>query len=151
MPRSGILQAWWGLSQAHHHISDHMDRALTKTHGLSISWFEVLEVLARQSEPIRVSDLSQQVTLSPSRTCRVLHALEERGVVTRTSSPTDARSTEVLLTDKGGELHAQALAAVQDALAQTVLSRLSAEEIAGMAALRGLIGPAGAAPAATAV
>ncbi|MBC3840833.1 helix-turn-helix domain-containing protein [Streptacidiphilus sp. 4-A2] len=148
MASTGLLHVWSGLNRAHHAISDTVDRTLTKGHGLSISWFEVLDLLARQARPTRVSDIADQVSLSASRTCRVLHTLEERGVVTRTSSARDARSTEVQLTDAGVRLHTEALASVQQALAGTVLAELSAEEVAGLLALQGRTGLPAAEPAA---
>lgn len=48
--------------------------------------------------------LARELDLSPSRLTRILDALETRGLITRSLSPSDRRSLTVSLTDTGAKL-----------------------------------------------
>lgn len=129
-----------GRVQQHQELSHGDDRedrppahARSRSAGLSMSWQELLAVLTQNSEPARVSDLADRVTLSPSRVCRVRHAMEEQGVVVRLSSPsdaraTDARATDDTITEAGRALAHEARAVVAGVLDEAGFNRLTDEE-----------------------
>ncbi|GGO81608.1 MarR family winged helix-turn-helix transcriptional regulator [Wenjunlia tyrosinilytica] len=116
MPTSKLSQkemsladhAFYGLVWAGTTLSERVDRALSKAHDLPVSWFEVMLWLSSQDEPVPASVLGNSTMLSRSQVSRVLDALQERGLVTRTPSPRDARSVEVALTPAGRRLFAEA-------------------------------------------
>jgi DNA-binding MarR family transcriptional regulator len=119
-------RVWSGLQGLYQSLSRDLDAQLTRRCDLPLSWFEVLRVVAARSEPpLRVSDIGDQVTLSPSRVCRVLHALEQRGVVERLTSPADGRATEVVATDAGLALCATAQEVQREVLAGGPLAKLT--------------------------
>ncbi|MEU1623893.1 MarR family transcriptional regulator [Streptomyces sp. NPDC020096] len=93
--------AFYGLVWAGTTLAARVDRELARVHGLPMSWFEVLLWLNGQSEPVASSDLGAKTMLSRSQVSRVLDALAARGLVSRSSSPTDARSVQVELTEEG--------------------------------------------------
>ncbi|TQM78405.1 DNA-binding MarR family transcriptional regulator [Saccharothrix saharensis] len=121
--------AWWVLTRLQHDIATELDEVLVRAHGLSLSWLEVLRAIATGAKPSRVLDISAAVALSASRVCRVLHTMEERGLVIRTSSPSDARATEVRLTEEGFELRRRAQEDFASALQRALTSRLSADDV----------------------
>ncbi|MFF3246322.1 MarR family winged helix-turn-helix transcriptional regulator [Streptomyces sp. NPDC002870] len=93
--------AFYGLVWAGTVLTERVGRALTKAHDLPLSWFEVMLWLASQDEPVSASSLGNSTMLSRSQVSRVLDALQERELVTRTPSTRDARAVEVALTDEG--------------------------------------------------
>ncbi|MET7715938.1 MarR family transcriptional regulator [Streptomyces sp. NPDC005407] len=93
--------AFYGLVWAGTVLTERVGRALTKAHDLPLSWFEVMLWLASQDEPVSASSLGNSTMLSRSQVSRVLDALQERGLVTRTPSTRDARAVEVALTAEG--------------------------------------------------
>ena len=70
---------------------------------LAVGHFSVLGTLYRYG-PQRPSDLARIERFSPPAVSRVIGALEDRGLVVRTPSPEDARSTVVDITDEGRRL-----------------------------------------------
>jgi DNA-binding MarR family transcriptional regulator len=93
--------AFYGLVWAGTVLTERVGRALTKAHDLPLSWFEVMLWLTSQDEPVSASSLGNSTMLSRSQVSRVLDALQERGLVTRTPSTRDARAVEVALTAEG--------------------------------------------------
>jgi DNA-binding MarR family transcriptional regulator len=93
--------AFYGLVWAGTVLTERVGRALTKAHDLPLSWFEVMLWLASQDEPVSASSLGNSTMLSRSQVSRVLDALQERGLVSRTPSTRDARAVEVALTAEG--------------------------------------------------
>jgi DNA-binding MarR family transcriptional regulator len=93
--------AFYGLVWAGTVLTERVGRALIKAHDLPLSWFEVMLWLTSQDEPVSASSLGNSTMLSRSQVSRVLDALQERGLVTRTPSTRDARAVEVALTAEG--------------------------------------------------
>ncbi|MEF2529252.1 MarR family winged helix-turn-helix transcriptional regulator [Streptomyces sp. CS62] len=100
--------AFYGLVWAGTVMTERVDRALTKAHGLPVSWFEVMLWLASSPEPVPASVLGNSTMLSRSQVSRVVDALQARGLVSRTPSARDARSVEISLTDEGRKVFAAA-------------------------------------------
>jgi DNA-binding MarR family transcriptional regulator len=102
-------QGWRTLAALHARIEDELERALQKQHGLSVSEYGVLDVLARQDEHhLRMNQLSNAVVLSQSATTRLVSRLEDRELLERYLCPTDRRGIYTEVTATGRELLDQA-------------------------------------------
>ncbi|MFJ9641592.1 MarR family winged helix-turn-helix transcriptional regulator [Streptomyces sp. NPDC004244] len=121
--------AFYGLVWAGTVMTERVDRALTRAHGLPVSWFEVMLWLAASPEPVPASVLGNSTMLSRSQVSRVVDALQSRGLVSRTPSARDARSVEVSLTDEGHRVFAEADATRREALAPVFTDLLDAQDI----------------------
>ncbi|MEU9127643.1 MarR family transcriptional regulator [Kitasatospora sp. NPDC048540] len=115
-PLSDQDHAFYGLVWAGTTLAAHVDRELTRTHGLPMSWFEVMLWLNGQPEPVAASDLGARTMLSRSQVSRVVDALAARGLVARSPSPSDARSVRIALTEHGRRTFAEADAARREIL-----------------------------------
>jgi DNA-binding MarR family transcriptional regulator len=82
-------------------------------YGLNGGEFDVLAALRRSGKPYRLtpSELSRSLMVTSGGMTKRLRALEERGLITRTSDPRDARSRQVTLTPEGVRLTDEAVAA----------------------------------------
>ncbi|MFG2617169.1 MarR family winged helix-turn-helix transcriptional regulator [Streptomyces sp. NPDC048507] len=121
--------AFYGLIWAGTTLSARIDQALTRAHGLPLSWFEVMLWLSVQREPVAASDLGAKTLLSRSQVSRVIDQLQARGLVERLPSPTDARSVCVALTPAGRTAFARADATRREALREAFDERLDDEDI----------------------
>lgn len=82
-------------------------------YGLNGGEFDVLAALRRSGKPYRLtpSELSRSLMVTSGGMTKRLRALEERGLITRTGDPRDARSKQVTLTPEGVRLTEEAVAA----------------------------------------
>ncbi|HEU4949042.1 MAG TPA: MarR family transcriptional regulator [Kribbella sp.] len=102
-------QGWRTLAALHARIEDELERALQRSHGLSVSEYSVLDVLARQDDyHLRMNQLSNAVVLSQSATTRLVNRLEDRGLLQRYLCPTDRRGIYTEVTQAGRDLLAEA-------------------------------------------
>ncbi|MFJ1709292.1 MarR family winged helix-turn-helix transcriptional regulator [Kitasatospora sp. NPDC088346] len=118
----GRLKRLWSL----------MEPAMKRTfaaHGLDAASFDVLATLRRNgpSRHLTPAELMRSAMVTSGAVTQRLDRLQERGLVTRTPSPTDGRVVQVALTEAGLALVDQAL---PDHLAteQALLAGLSPEE-----------------------
>ena len=75
---------------------------LNADHGLTISDYEVLLLLARAPDRrMRRVDLAEQIILTASGITRLLDGLERSGLVERASCSSDRRVVYAVLTDAG--------------------------------------------------
>ncbi|WP_431970154.1 MarR family winged helix-turn-helix transcriptional regulator [Nocardia sp. bgisy134] len=94
------VSAWAALLQVHAKLVPELDAELRRTTGLPLSWYDVLLEL-NGPQPLRMSDLGEQVVLSRTRVSRLVTELESHGLVLRESNPDDGRSAFVSITDTG--------------------------------------------------
>ena len=128
-------QGWRTLAALHARIEDELERALQKQHGLSVSEYSVLDVLARQDDyHLRMNQLSSAVVLSQSATTRLVNRLEDRKLLQRYLCPTDRRGIYTEVTQAGRELRDQARP-THDAVLAAAL-----EKAAGLPELAPLVG-----------
>ncbi len=72
---------------------------------LSIREYDVLYALTKGPETgLRLCELNEKIPLSQPSLSRMAERLEKRGLVRRSQDPSDGRSVNVCLTDKGREL-----------------------------------------------
>jgi DNA-binding MarR family transcriptional regulator len=98
----GNADAWIGLIETQKALTRSLDAELEAKHGLRLSAAEALGRLAAAPDHrLGLSKLAGGCGLSLSRISRIVDSLQERGLVVRQTSCTDARSTEAELTDEG--------------------------------------------------
>lgn len=122
--------------------------AALSEHDLTTSAFEVLVRLARApGGRLRMSDLSEQTTLSPSGLTRVVDRLEVGRLVRRRRDADDRRVLHAELTGTGGELLAALLPGHLAAIEATLTSALAPTELRSLtSALRKVCLAAGSTP-----
>lgn len=128
-------RAFYGLVWAGNTLTNRVGRNLMHRHRLPLSWFEVLLWLSQQQVSVSASDLGSCTMLSRSQVSRVLDALQERGLVARAPSPSDARAVGITLTDEGRALFAEADATRRDCLAEVFTGRLTEDDMAALVAV----------------
>ncbi len=76
----GELRAWRGLKRAHASLAKRVDAELERTHGLSLTSYEVLHHLVESpGGRMRMCDLAEHVQLSRSGLTRLVDRLERGG------------------------------------------------------------------------
>jgi len=134
--------AWIGLLATHRRLTRELDAELEAAHGLTLSGLELLARLASAPERrLRLSALAGEAGLSLSRVSRIVDALEDRGLIARQPCPADARAINAQLTAPGLELARAAQATHLAAVRARFFDRLSAREIAALAAVFGRFSP----------
>jgi len=131
-------QALGHLVGAHATVTRQLSAQLVEEHGLTLSEYEVLFLLAREPDhAMRRIDLSREVRLSPSGVTRMLDRLEATGFVEKGSCASDARVTYAVLTDSGmNKLH-ECSTTHFGAVERLIGERLTDQEIAVLSELLG--------------
>ncbi len=124
------------LLGAHATLTRELSAQLVERHGLTMSEYEVLFLLAREpSHSMRRIDLSREVRLSPSGITRMLDRLEATGLVEKGSCANDARVTYAVLTDAGMKKLRECAPDHFAAIERLIGERLSAEEVESLSRL----------------
>jgi len=105
--------------------------------GLTGPQLWAMKLLANTS-PIRVSELARRMYLHPATVVGILDRLETKGMVTRTRSKADRRAVDLVLTDRGKNVVANAPEVAQ-ALLVKGLEALSDEELSRVAEVMELL------------
>jgi DNA-binding MarR family transcriptional regulator len=114
------------------------ERADVSCCGLTVAQAATLDALADDGE-LRLGDLGRRLGISASTLTRNLARLEERGLVTRTTDPHDARATRVSLSAAGRAAFAE-VDRQEDLFALSILERLpKGTELATLDALEQLL------------
>ena len=94
--------AWVRLLAAHAAITRELDASMQRTHGLTLTDYEVLLFLSwAPGGRLRRSDLAGSVLLTQGGVTRLLKGLESQGLVTSAVSETDRRVVYAELTGDG--------------------------------------------------
>lgn len=120
------LAAWRGFLQAHARLVRELDAELQREHSLSISSYDVLVQLAGSPERrLRMSELADQVLLTPSGLTRLVDRLCRDGLVARDRCDSDARGAFAVITDRGAERFAEARGTHLEGVRRLFLAALS--------------------------
>ena len=123
-------RAWRGWIDASRRILAGSDRQLKADSGLTGDDYEVLVRLSEATDRrMRMSDLAESVTNSPSRLSQRIDRLSRDGVVERERCGEDARVWWVVLTDAGYERLAEAAVGHVAEVRRLFVDRLSPDEI----------------------
>ena len=125
------------LGQCAHLARERMDARMSRF-GMTPSQTHVLLYLRRQGGQVSQGELTAHMRVKPSTVNGILDRLEEKGLVERTVSGTDARQRLVTLTSSGVERESQTKQCFQDA--EALIARgMTAEETATLRRLLELV------------
>lgn len=97
-----VLESWVCLHRGHAAVRRSVATRLQVAHGLTVSDYEALSLLARaEGRCMRRVDLANALQLSASGVTRLLDGLEEQGLVRKKACTTDGRVTYAVLTKAG--------------------------------------------------
>lgn len=112
-----------------HGMNDQNEKWLAEEFNLSMVSFEILIRLTRSPQTrLRLSDLADQITMSPSGLTRALDKLEAKGLVVREHCPEDRRGIFAILTPAGKARMRPVLAAHTKYLDTNIFAELDADE-----------------------
>jgi DNA-binding MarR family transcriptional regulator len=94
--------AWSALLRVHAALTPMLDQELQASHGLPLTWYDVLlELNAAPSRRLTMSALGSVAVVSRSRVSRVVDELVRAGLVEREPNPDDGRSAYARITPAG--------------------------------------------------
>ena len=97
-----LAQTWGALLKVHAVLVPRLDRELQETHGLPLTWYDVLlELNAAPDRRLTMGQLGSVAAVSRTRVSRVVDELVRAGLVTREPNPDDGRSAFAALTPAG--------------------------------------------------
>lgn len=109
--------AWIKLIQIVANVEADLVKVLQAGHGLGLSEYRALEVLARsQNSELRMQELATHLRLNQSSVSRMVERLERAGFTIRDLCPNDKRGVYTVLTAKGRACLEEAHPAYQKAL-----------------------------------
>ncbi|WP_219467076.1 MarR family winged helix-turn-helix transcriptional regulator [Nonomuraea rhizosphaerae] len=95
--------------------------------GVSPGQARALRALAEADRPLRMVQLADALRIVPRSVTPVIDALEEAGLVRREVDPANRRSTLLVLTDAGREMHERSREARREA-GQDLFAVLTADQ-----------------------
>jgi DNA-binding MarR family transcriptional regulator len=138
------LGAWRGFLRAHAALVRDLDAELQQAHGLSLSSYEVLLLLAGAPARMqRMSELANATLITLGGVTRLVDRLEREGLVRRERCPSDARGILAVLTDAGYERLRSAAPTHRAGIRRRFLAHLSVGQQEELAAIWGAIVPEG--------
>ena len=123
-------RAWRALLAFVTRLDDHLDRQLQRDAGMPHAYYQVLAMLSEAPDrTLRMSQLADATTSSPSRLSHAVARLEEKGWVRRDRHPTDRRGALAVLTDDGFEALVAAAPGHVAAVREVLFDRLDEEQV----------------------
>lgn len=119
-----LIRVWMKASKS---IYELILQDITR-HELSVENFRVLEFLYNKG-PHTIQKISKQLSIASGSITHVVNKLEKRGCVKREKSPTDRRSSIVVLTEKGQDLFQNIFPEHVKALSEIVSSLDNEEKV----------------------
>lgn len=96
------LETWQAFLQMHAVVLRKLEGEMQATHGLSLTWYDVLLQLKNNSNGgLRLQDLAQAIVLSQSGLTRLLDRMERVGLVERHPCSHDRRGAYAVITSAG--------------------------------------------------
>ena len=137
------MEAWHGFLRTHAALVRELDMEMQEEHGLSLTQYEVLLLLARSDDgSVRMSDLADGALLSLSGLSRLVDRLVAMGLVERAQCPSDRRSSLACLTTAGRKRFREARPTHHEGVRRLFADRLPDDAIAALnAAWAALDGP----------
>ncbi|GAA5182904.1 MarR family winged helix-turn-helix transcriptional regulator [Rugosimonospora acidiphila] len=136
--------AWSALLRVHGTLVPALDRELQRTHGLPLTWYDVLaELDGAPRRRMTMSELGNVAMVSRSRVSRVVDELVAAGLVAKESNPTDGRSAYAVVTTAGRRRLRQARPSYLAAIERGFTAKLSAREAEMVARALGKVLAAG--------
>lgn len=95
------LRLWLQMLKATRHVELEVRERLRLDFGTTLPRFDVLAVLSRHPEGLKLSDLSKELMVSNGNVTVVVDRLSDDGLVERLPVEGDRRAWQVRLTDAG--------------------------------------------------
>src|SRR3954452_1086028 len=141
------LGAWRGFLRAHAALVRDLDAELQSAHGLSLSSYEVLLLLAGASNRrLRMTELAKATLITLGGVTRLVDRLEREGLVQRERCASDARGILAVLTPAGLEKLREAGPTHRAGIRRRFLSQLTVAQQEELERIWSAIVPEGAAP-----
>ncbi|TXK38195.1 MarR family transcriptional regulator [Nonomuraea sp. C10] len=125
-------QAWAAYRRLHLLVDAEIARDLERDTGLSMADYEVLDAVAALSDDehcIRVNGLTARMNWAHSRLSRQLGRMERRGLIARQACELDGRGDDVVLTESGRQVYAEAAPAHLASIHRHFTASLSAQQL----------------------
>ncbi len=113
---------------------DVLEGELRAKHGLLLSWFEPMQVIARTPH-CRVHDIATALAITVGGTSKLVDRIEEAGWCERGLNPLDSRSSVIALTARGRRLLSVAERTTADELARVIGTALSSDDLTQFSAM----------------
>jgi DNA-binding MarR family transcriptional regulator len=134
------VEAWVRLTRAHATTKRELAAELHEQHGLTMTSYVALYVLARvDGRRLKRVELAERLVLTPSGVTRLLEGLEQAGLVEKVACDTDLRVSYAQLTDAGAEKLEQASCGHTGSLRTIFEAHLDQDEIETLAELLGTL------------
>ena len=125
------FRAWHGALRFTNAAMRAIDEALTEAHDISITEFDVLITLYNAPGlRLRMTELAERVTLTPSGLTHLVTRLERNGLVERVVDPEDRRSFFAHLTPAGDRKLRESRVTHNEVVRTRLTRRLSAKQLA---------------------
>jgi DNA-binding MarR family transcriptional regulator len=133
--------AWQGFLRANVRMLRELDADLVRSHRLPLSSYDVLINLAlAPGRRLRMTELAEQVLLSPSGLTRLIDQLQRDGLVERERGADDGRSVEAVLTPEGRKVLRAANEAHLKRVRELFLDRLSDAQLSQLGDIWSTVG-----------
>jgi DNA-binding MarR family transcriptional regulator len=124
-----LADTWGALLKVHAALVPRLDRELQETHGLPLTWYDVLlELNHAPDRRLTMGQLGTVAAVSRTRVSRVVEELVRAGLVTREPNPDDGRSAFAALTPSGRSALRKAAPTYLAAVQREFADHLSARE-----------------------
>lgn len=124
------MTAWLRLIALAEVLPARLDTESRRDAGLTHFEYQVLAMLSEAPErTLRMSWLARRTSATLPRLSHVVKRLEDRGLVARTRSETDARVTDAVLTDAGWEQIVEAAPGHVTFVRERIIDQLTPEQV----------------------
>src|SRR3954454_22029899 len=129
-----LADTWGALLKVHAALVPRLDRELQETHGLPLTWYDVLlELNTAPGRRLTMGQLGSVAAVSRTRVSRVVDDLVRAGLVAREPHPEDGRSAFAALTPAGRAALRKAAPTYVAAVRREFADHLTAREAAVLA------------------
>ena len=111
--RKTRLRLWLNILRTTRSIENALREEMRLAYDQTLPRFEILAVLERSEDGLRMSTLSEQLLVSNGNVTGIVERLVQDGLVERLPVPGDKRATLVRLTPKGEAVFAEMAAAAE--------------------------------------
>jgi DNA-binding MarR family transcriptional regulator len=132
------VAAWAALLRVHAALVPVLDRELQASHGLPLTWYDVLlELNAAPDRRLSMGELGDVAVVSRSRVSRVVDQLVAAGLVARQTNQHDRRSAYATITEAGRRRLRAAAPTYLDGIRRHFTAQMTAREAETVAAALG--------------
>jgi len=122
------LRLWLQMLKATRHIENRLRENMRNTFSTTLPRFDVLAMLDRVPEGLKMSELSSRLMVSNGNVTGIIDRLVKDGLVVRVPIEGDPRATLVRLTQRGREAFAE-MAATHEAWVDELFAPLGQDDI----------------------